>query len=234
MGVIEAGLGGRLDATNVLLSRVTALTSVGLEHTQWLGETTAEIAAEKLAVLREHTTLVVGALDPEIEALAEATAADEDTPGSCARRPRRRGPRPRGALPAAQLRGGDGPRPRSSPGRLAAISPARWPPASSCTGAWRGLRRTVPLLLDAAHNPDGARALAEALAARGERGPVVACMAILADKDAAGIVDALAPALDALVCTEVPAERLARGGRSGARTIAGRRARGVGGGSGRG
>jgi len=66
VGVIEAGLGGRLDATNVLLSRVTALTSVGLEHTQWLGDTTAEIAAEKLAVLRDHSTLVLGELDPEI------------------------------------------------------------------------------------------------------------------------------------------------------------------------
>ena len=51
-GVIEAGLGGRLDATNVLPSRATALTSVGLEHTEWLGETEEEIAAEKLAGYR--------------------------------------------------------------------------------------------------------------------------------------------------------------------------------------
>ena len=76
VGVIEAGLGGRLDATNVLPSRVTALTSVGLEHTQWLGDTTEQIAAEKLAVLREHSALVVGPLDPEIDALAERTAAE--------------------------------------------------------------------------------------------------------------------------------------------------------------
>ena len=57
-GVIEAGLGGRLDATNVLPSQATALTSVGLEHTEWLGDTEEEIAAEKLAVLRDHSTLV--------------------------------------------------------------------------------------------------------------------------------------------------------------------------------
>ena len=50
-GVIEAGLGGRLDATNVLPSRVTVLTSVGLEHTEFLGDTELEIATEKLAVL---------------------------------------------------------------------------------------------------------------------------------------------------------------------------------------
>ena len=60
VGVIEAGLGGRLDATNVLDSRVTVLTSIGLDHTQWLGETELEIAAEKLAVLRPGTTLVLG------------------------------------------------------------------------------------------------------------------------------------------------------------------------------
>ena len=58
--VIEAGLGGRLDATNVIPSRVTVLTSIGLEHTEWLGDTELEIAAEKLAVLRDHTTLVLG------------------------------------------------------------------------------------------------------------------------------------------------------------------------------
>ena len=58
--MIEAGLGGRLDATNTIPSRVTVLTSIGLDHTEWLGETELEIAAEKLAVLRDHTTLVLG------------------------------------------------------------------------------------------------------------------------------------------------------------------------------
>ncbi len=60
IAVIEAGLGGRLDATNVIPSKVTVLTSVGLDHTEWLGETVEEIAAEKLAVLRDHTALVYG------------------------------------------------------------------------------------------------------------------------------------------------------------------------------
>jgi dihydrofolate synthase/folylpolyglutamate synthase len=74
-GVIEAGLGGRLAATNVLPSVVTALTSVGLEHTDWLGETEKEIAAEKLSVLRDHSTLVLGQVSPEVRGLAERTAA---------------------------------------------------------------------------------------------------------------------------------------------------------------
>jgi dihydrofolate synthase/folylpolyglutamate synthase len=73
-----------------------------------------------------------------------------------------------------------------------------------------------PVILDAAHNPDGARALAEALPEAVGQAPVVACLASLADKDAAGVLAALAPRLAAAVCTELPRERLARAGRPGA------------------
>ena len=59
VAVVEAGLGGRLDATNVLRSHVVLLTNVGLEHTDVLGETREEIAAEKLAVLQEGTIAVL-------------------------------------------------------------------------------------------------------------------------------------------------------------------------------
>ena len=76
------------------------------------------------------------------------------------------------------------------------------------------------MVLDSAHNPDGARALAEALPeAIGDR-PVVLCIAMLADKDAAGVVEALAPLVALAVCTELPPERLARVGRPGARAMA--------------
>jgi dihydrofolate synthase/folylpolyglutamate synthase len=61
VAVLEAGLGGRYDATSVVESRVTVLTNVGLEHTRWLGPTLRDIAEEKLAVLQPHTTLVLGA-----------------------------------------------------------------------------------------------------------------------------------------------------------------------------
>ena len=81
VAVIEAGLGGRLDATNVLPSRVTVLTSVGLEHTEYLGDTELEIAAEKLAVLRDHSTLVIGPLAPEVEELARRIAAERSARG---------------------------------------------------------------------------------------------------------------------------------------------------------
>src|SRR5262245_55188356 len=76
VAVIEAGLGGRFDATNVIPSKVQALTSVGLEHTRWLGPTLAAIAEEKLAVVRDHGTLVVGQLDPDSAAVAERVARE--------------------------------------------------------------------------------------------------------------------------------------------------------------
>ncbi|HKP09711.1 MAG TPA: Mur ligase family protein [Gaiella sp.] len=59
VAVVEAGLGGRFDATNVLRSHVVLLTNVGLEHTDVLGETREEIAGEKLAVVQEGTVAVL-------------------------------------------------------------------------------------------------------------------------------------------------------------------------------
>src|SRR4029079_17933015 len=77
VAVVEAGLGGRWDATNVIPSKVQVLTNVGLEHTRWLGPTIADIAAEKLDILRPGGTLVVGAdLHPDALALAEQMCAD--------------------------------------------------------------------------------------------------------------------------------------------------------------
>jgi dihydrofolate synthase / folylpolyglutamate synthase len=79
VAVVEAGLGGRYDATSVIDSRVTVLTNVGLEHTRWLGPTVKDIAEEKLAVLRPDTTLVLGReLAPEALAVAERVAGEQN------------------------------------------------------------------------------------------------------------------------------------------------------------
>src|SRR5439155_13239480 len=186
-GVIEAGLGGRLDATNVIPSRVTVLTSVGLEHTEWLGETEQEIAGEKLAVLRDHSTLVVGRLGPAIEALAVRAAAE-------------RGARlVRATAPDAPPLATPGPYPRrnfavalaAAEAVLGPLDPERVHEVAArvdLPGRMQVLAGDPPLILDAAHNPDGARALAEALPHSAGRRPVVACIAALADKDAAGII----------------------------------------------
>ena len=87
--MVEAGLGGRYDATNVLGADVVVLTNVGLEHTRWLGPTIADIAGEKLAVVKPGATLVLGDDAPEVAALAAQTGAtivrpeplDIDLPG---------------------------------------------------------------------------------------------------------------------------------------------------------
>src|SRR5271154_3117831 len=79
VAVVEAGLGGRYDATNVIESQVTVLTNVGLEHTRWLGPTVKDIAGEKLAVLEQGTTLVLGAdLEPEALEVALRVAGERE------------------------------------------------------------------------------------------------------------------------------------------------------------
>jgi dihydrofolate synthase/folylpolyglutamate synthase len=204
---IEAGLGGRLDATNTIPSRVTVLTSVGRDHTEWLGETELEIAAEKLAVLRDHSTLVLGRVSAEVEDLARRTAAERGARLLLA---------PEDPGPELQLRAAGGFQRRNfalaataaaaflgelDPERVAAVAASLPVP-----GRLEQIAVSPPTFVDAAHNPDGAVALAEALPAVAAGRRVVACLAILADKDAAAIVRGLAPALDRAVCTELPAD----------------------------
>jgi dihydrofolate synthase / folylpolyglutamate synthase len=219
VGVIEAGLGGRLDATNVIPSRVTALTSVGLEHTEWLGETETEIAAEKLAVLRDHSTLVVGVVGDEVEELAERFATErgaslvraEPGPRLTLRAPGRFQRRNFAVALAAA---------RAILGRLD-VEVAEWVAAELELPGRLELREgDPPAVLDAAHNPHGAGALAEALPDVADGRPVVACMAMLEKKDAESVIAALAPAIEYAVATQIPPERLSSAGRPGARTIA--------------
>jgi len=203
---IEAGLGGRLDATNTIPSRVTVLTSVGLDHTDWLGGTELEIAAEKLAVLRDQTTLVLGRVSPAVQALAERTAAERGA--NLLRAPEDPGPavklraagafqRRNFALARAAAEAFLGELDRE---RVAAVAATLTVP-----GRLEQIATRPPTFVDAAHNPDGAAALAEALPAVSAGRRVVACLAILADKDAPAMVRALAPALTHAVCTELPA-----------------------------
>lgn len=218
-GVIEAGLGGRLDATNVLPSKATVLTSVGLEHTQWLGETEEEIAAEKLAVLRDHSMLVLGEVGAGVRELAERTARERNAsvvaagehdpdlelaiPGAYARR--------NFAVASAAAQAVLGP---LDPDRVHAVATGLDLP-----GRMQLLDGDPPVVLDAAHNPPGAGALAEALPEALGGVPVVACLALLADKDASGVVGQLAPRVDLVVCTELPADLLAHAGRPAARSL---------------
>jgi dihydrofolate synthase / folylpolyglutamate synthase len=231
--VIEAGLGGRLDATNVIPSKLTALTSVGYDHTEWLGETLEEIAAEKVAVLRDHTTLITGELPDEVVPVVErfvqerharhlwaASVANYLLPGYQGKN-----------LALAQALTGqllgeiDGE-------AVAAFAEGLATRRFAIKGRAELIPGDPPAIFDAAHNPDGAAALAEALpdlapprrlrrrGLRGEWRPteVICCLAILEGKDAAGIVNALAEAVSHFVCTEVPPERIEGSGRPGGRS----------------
>ncbi len=211
-GVIEAGLGGRLDATNVIPSKLTVLTSVGLDHTEWLGETLEEIAAEKLAVLRDHTTLIVGEVPDAVEPVI-ATEVER---------------RHAGLVRVAVDGGGD---PVTYRDRNLALAESvteqalgRLDPdavlnlqAITIPGRAQLVPGDPPEIFDAAHNPDGARALAEALPGLVAGADVVCCLAVLEGKDANGIIDGLAPACSHFVCTEIPPDAIEGSGRPGGR-----------------
>jgi len=213
VAVIEAGLGGRLDATNTIPSKVTVLTSIGLDHTELLGETELEIAAEKLAVLRDHTTLVCGRVSPAVAELASRTAAErgaklivaaEDPGDEVELRAPGRFQRRNFALACDAAEAFLG---TLDPAAVAAVAAELIVP-----GRLERLSENPLTFLDVAHNPDGAAVLAEALGEVAGDRPVIACLAALADKDAAAMIRALAPALDYAVCTELdPAVFEARG-----------------------
>ena len=201
VAVMEAGLGGRYDATNVLPSTVQVLTNVELEHTRWLGPTRTDIATEKLDVVRPGGTLVLGAgLHTDARAVAERVAAE------------------RGAtlVDAPADPGADG---------LAGYQRGNFATAMAAARAFLGreldpaavadaaLHSAVPgrlqlvddgLLLDGAHNAAGMAALARALPAVLEGRPLVAVMAILDDKDPAAMLSELLP-----LCAQVVFCRIA-------------------------
>jgi dihydrofolate synthase/folylpolyglutamate synthase len=201
VAVIEAGLGGRYDATNVIPSKVQVLTSVGLEHTRWLGPTIADIAREKLAVVQPGGVLVLGPrLHPDAEAEARAVAervgarivvAEED-PGV-----------PVGPLGVFQRRNFAVAR-AAAEAYLGALDPGLVAAAAAevrVPGRLQVVDHDPLTLLDGAHNPDGIAALAESLPEIAAGRPTVAVVSILDDKDAASMLATLLPACQAVVLT---------------------------------
>jgi dihydrofolate synthase / folylpolyglutamate synthase len=206
VAVVEAGLGGRWDATNVLDADVVALTNVGLEHTRWLGPTVGDIAREKLAVVRPHATLVLGEADAEVEALARATGARIVRPEELDV-PLRGYQRTNFLVAVAAAETHLGVRPAG-----AGVPPRRRPALDPGTVAEVAARIQVPgrlqvvghdplTILDGAHNPSGMAALAAALGdVVGDR-PLVGVVSVLDDKDAAGMLRALLGNLRSVVFT---------------------------------
>jgi dihydrofolate synthase / folylpolyglutamate synthase len=220
---LEAGLGGRLDATNVAVAPVVVLTNIALEHTAVLGDTRAAIFAEKAAVIKGGDA-VFGPLD----GLEEAADA------ACARVGARAWLAGRdfvveGEPGAFSVRMAD-----ACYGALAVTSPAAYQVVNAGLAvaaahlllgglderrARRALRdvavpgrlqvvsRAPLLLADGAHNPAGVQALVGALARLDVPRPLVLVAAIMRDKDAAGMLGGLLPVADAVVCTQASAPR---------------------------
>ncbi len=202
VAVIEAGLGGRYDATNVLPSKVQVLTTVGLEHTRWLGPTIDDIATEKLDVVQPQGTLVLGpGLHPDAAARAEQVAAGRGaaivhagsdpgvTVGALGTFQRRNFAT---ALAAARAYLGE----LDEAAVAAAAREVRVP------GRLQVIDDDPVTLLDGAHNPDGIGALVESVIELTQRrGRVIAVVSILEDKDAAGMLERLIPICDALILT---------------------------------
>jgi dihydrofolate synthase/folylpolyglutamate synthase len=210
VGVIEAGLGGRYDATNVIPSTVQVLTGVGLEHTRWLGPTIADIAAEKLAVVNgppagatdPASTLVLGPrLHPDALAVAERIAAER---GARIVRADPDAGVAVGALGAFQRRNFAVAR-AAAQAYLGELDPAAVAAAADevrVPGRLQIVASEPLTLLDGAHNPDGVAALVESLPEIvGGQKPLVVVLSILDDKDAAAMLASLLPACDALVLT---------------------------------
>ena len=237
VAVIEAGLGGRLDSTNVIEPLAAAITNVTLEHTEHLGDTVSAIAAEKAGVIKPGLPLVTGRLNPEAEAVIARTAAEKNSPWLALGRDFEAASTGRDeagrtlfrftqagevwadlplslagahqldnaavALALGRLLRGRGFELRAEhfraglarvawPGRAETWPPGTWPPDAP--------RACAPLLVDGAHNPAGARALADHLAGLPRR-RLHLLVGIMADKDIASVLTPLLPLADRLYLT---------------------------------
>jgi dihydrofolate synthase/folylpolyglutamate synthase len=228
--VVEVGLGGAEDATNVLHAGVCVLTPIGLDHTNWLGDTVADIAHAKAAIIHSGATAVTAAQEDEaaraiLARCAEvgATIAREGSEFGVLRRALAVG----GQVLTLQGLGGTYeevflPLHGAHQAQNAAVALAATEAFLGASASGKALDaelvragfaaarvpgrlervRTAPaVLLDAAHNPHGMAATVAALAEEFSFRRLVAVVAIFEDKDAAGVLGMLEPVADAVVAT---------------------------------
>jgi dihydrofolate synthase/folylpolyglutamate synthase len=212
VAVIEAGLGGRYDATSVIDAQVTVLTNVGLEHTRWLGPTIHDIAEEKLAVVRPDGALVLGeGLAEAALEVAERIAAERGAQilhpappavGLQMRSPgafqRRNFALARASAAAYLDRIGQ---PLDEGAVIAAAAETHIP------GRLQRVSEHPPTVIDGAHNPAAVEALLETLPEAIGGSPVALVLGVLDDKDAAEMLRMLLPTCEHAWFTAPPSER---------------------------
>ena len=224
VAVIETGLGGTHDSTNVIDPLVATVTSIGLDHTEYLGPTLHSIAAEKAGIFKSGRPAVIGELDPELsQCLADRAAQQGASPIVVARETWRAEPpaiaqehttfsatTPEGKLSiVTPLCGG-----YQAQNTLTAIA-SLWAageryrlPLATLNTALAKVRlpgrfqRAGAWIFDVAHNPAGAHVLAENLIAISPPRPITAVVGVLGDKDWRGILEALAPAVASFIITQ--------------------------------
>ncbi len=226
VAVVETGLGGRLDSTNVVAPVAAGVTAIGLDHVELLGDTPERIALEKAGIFKAGAAAVVGEPDAGVRAVlaeraraagaapvrvvaeecgiedvaltAAGTSFTLTAPFGSARltTPLLGAFQAHNAATALTMLDAAG-----EPWR---VSPAEAAPALARVRLAGRMQRIGRYLFDVAHNPDGARVLAQTLAALAPARPVAALVTVLADKDWRGMLAALAPAVDLLVLSVAP------------------------------
>lgn len=207
IAVVEVGLGGRLDSTNVLTPLVSAVTKVAMDHTKYLGDTLELIATEKAGIAKEGVPFVIGEVDPRLVQVLRREAEGQMGGQGDLR-----------VVPAAARWEGalalEGPHQRRNAAVAQAVLealPPKWRPDAGAMA--RGFARArVPgrfdrrgkWLFDVAHNPDGMRALVAALAASDLPRPIHALVSILGDKEWAPMLVELDRGIDRGVLTIAP------------------------------
>jgi dihydrofolate synthase/folylpolyglutamate synthase len=243
VAVVEVGLGGAEDSTNVLDAGIAVITPIGLDHTEWLGDTIEDIALAKSGIIHKGATVIAAAQEedaarPLLERTAEvgATIAREGSEFGVLRRAVAVG----GQVLTMQGLGGvyeevflplhGAHQAQNAAVALAAVEAFLGAGTSrqldpevvrqgfagtSSPGRLERVRNAPTILLDGAHNPHGMAATVTALQEEFAFSRLVAIIAVLADKDAGGLLELLEPVVDAVVVTRntspraMPVEELA-------------------------
>jgi dihydrofolate synthase/folylpolyglutamate synthase len=203
--VLETGLGGRLDATNIVMPEVTVITSVGLDHTQLLGGTLREIAREKAGIIKAGIPVVTGPMPEEAEEVVAAVAAEKGAPLIKVSEPL---PGCEVGLKGAHQRINAAVALRALEAAGIAVTPEQlaeglrnvsWPGRFQDTG--RGF------ILDGAHNPEAARRLVETWREEYGNRRTEVILGVVRDKDARGICAELAAVAERFTIVPVRSPR---------------------------
>ena len=205
--LLETGLGGRLDATNIVTPIASVITSIALDHQQHLGDTIAEIAAEKAGIIKPEIPVFSTAHQPEISEVIWNVAAQNKAPlefidtevDTCLAGKHQR---QNAALAQATVQALQDVFPIDDQAIVDGLANVHWAVRAQCFE-----KDNQRLLIDAAHNPGSAEALRDVLQANfpGQRHTLV--IGMLADKNWKPFLEIIAPTADRVVCIPVSSER---------------------------